>query len=291
MDFITVKVFPNTPLQLPYAPGGTVLNMIDAAAEKLSIDKERIKIIFCGKVLEKGFTMDYYKIKPSSKVTVFIEKQKLPKRETPKEMYRRLINLVNKLGQMEYKEFMETVHEVHRIAEDPILKKYAVINQDVERTIADALTYVDTAERPISTSTIMFLAKIQDNSFNQLESNIDGMHSLTETFMKKSSQIDSSSEFSDLEYVSITDSEYDEISDDCDIVFFAPDSIDESQKQQRMYDSSESKTVIDYTPKISTDPLPLPNKNGSYPFMDQCFYSDSQTMFSGVGNIERKENL
>jgi hypothetical protein len=293
MDFLTLRLYPGSTMRIVYDAEETVAALINNVAEKLLLEKERIKIIFKGKILERELTLGFYKIEATSVVTVFVEKQRQPKRESPKEMFKKLVRLVNNLEQFEHKEFTEAVHEIHRIAEDPILKKYASINHEVQRTIAEATDYVDSVERPISASTMMFIAKAQDNAFNQFESNVEGMRCLTEAFLKKSKQDDESS---DIDCISLSDSDDEEemrgiIEDGNDLIFFSQGIREESQQLIRFGECHEQKTVIDYKPKISTDPLPLPNGRGSLPFRNQFYYTDNQTVLNGVGGIKGKDYL
>ena len=272
-----------------FDPYSMIQSLVDYLAQKYQVEANRIHLVFRGKVLQNEYTFNFYGIKDHDSLFMAIQKSQPESYQSPKLLLNKLISKINKLELLDYDDFQKAYHEIHELAEHPILKNYAARNPDIKRSIADSLNYAESIEKPLSPSTIMFIAQNQDLAFSQMEGSSDGYRGLTAEYLEK---IFEQEDNNDAYYLSFENSEdelqesnFDEMlnqfsfSNDDEVCGFSFNSKFNSGNSH-----SPEQTKIDFTPSINSEPLPFPNKREPFHFESSFIFNDGETRIQVLHN-------
>ena len=289
MKIVTIKLLAGISHKIDVGGLSTVQELVDELSIRHQIEKSRIRLVHKGKIMGNEFSLDFYKIRENDVIVMSIQKPTAEKYVSPKQLFKKFINLINKLEMLDYDDFMKAYREIHEIAENSVLKNFANRNTEMKRTILDALNYADSIEKPISPATINFLSKNQDLCFNQIEGSPEGYRGLTAEYLEQLFDQDSSG----CEIYFPYDDTEDELNEDDYVIplnqmsfFEQPNTlIAEDVDYTQAPECSSNETNLDYSPSISTKPLPLPNSKKPFKIESSYIFNDRDSRISGV-NVE-----
>ncbi|OHT00495.1 ubiquitin 1 [Tritrichomonas foetus] len=136
------------------------------------------RLIFLGKLLSDDFSLAYYGIRDKSVIFLIAKKAQSPPRQTPSRQILRLTQLIEQYYNSKLNDYQEVLTEITEIIQNPMVKAAARINSEFQLKIEEAHEILQTAEHPISTKNVMFIAKAHDMTLTHFESTPDGFRFL-----------------------------------------------------------------------------------------------------------------
>jgi hypothetical protein len=159
----------------------TVLKLKEALTDRLGLYPSQQRLIYAGKLLSDGFSLDFYKIHPGSQIYFAPVPQTARVGQNPHQLLCRLIRLLSELPSADSHRYIDIVQEMAVICSNPTVQAQARLDPHVKQLLIDAHEALSLSERPSSRRTEQFVARAQDMIFHPYEISPKGYRAMKAT--------------------------------------------------------------------------------------------------------------
>ena len=157
----------------------TVMEVKEIIAKKSGLLENQQRLVYQGKILNDNLSLSFYKI--VNKATIFLVpiKRSPNKHQNPKGIIEKLKNLTNEIRIAPPNKVIQLANQIRELTTNSFLLSYASINAEALQVIEEAQNEIEEAEQDMDSESTQYIAQANDITLNQIESQPDGLRTLT----------------------------------------------------------------------------------------------------------------